>query len=175
MIPPTPRTDYAALCQLYKDFLPTRPADDEAGQAARARLLRNLTEIQRTAASADELRYKLDAVARMADLLGFGAGTDLADGATRQGARIVCAVSPSTATVNPGGGTAVTLNIRSEGDVALRVEGVGSDVVWLNPSARFTPLTLAPDTGRDLLFALSGARLTPGSHRRTCSSAPTAA
>ena len=164
-VPPTPRTDYASLCQLYKDFLPTRPADDEAGQAARTRLLRNLTEIQRTAASADELRFKLDAVARMADLLGFGAGAALDDGAARQGARIVCAVSPPTATVNPGGGAAVTLNVRNAGDVALRVESVGSDVVWLNPSARFAPLTLAPDTERDLLFALSGARLTPGSHQ----------
>ena len=164
-VPPTPRTDYASLCQLYKDFLPTRPADDEAGQAARTRLLRNLTDIQRTAASADELRFKLDAVARMADLLGFGAGTAVDDGTARQGARIVCAVSPPTATVNPGGGAAVTLSVRNAGDVALRVESVGSDVVWLNPSLRFTPLTLAPDTERDLLFALSGARLTPGSHQ----------
>ena len=165
VIPPTPRTDYAALCQLYKDFLPTRPADDEAGQAARARLLRNLTEIQQTAASAEELRFKLDAVARMADLLGFGAGTTPEEGMLRQGARIVCAVAPPTATVNPGGGAAVTLTVRNEGDVPLRVESVGADVVWLNPSARFVPLTLAPDAGRDLLFALSGARLTPGNYK----------
>ncbi|MBV9848405.1 MAG: hypothetical protein JO250_01840 [Armatimonadetes bacterium] len=163
-IPPTPHTDFAALCELYKEFLPTRPREDEAGQQARARLLRNLSEIQRTAQTGDELRYKLDAVARMAALLGFVSGAPLEDATPRQGARLVCAVSPPTATVNPGGGAAVTLSVRNEGDAPLRVEGVGSDVVWLNPAARFAPLTLAPDAGRDLLFALSGARLPPGRH-----------
>ena len=73
MRPPTPRRDFYDLCELYKEFLPARPADDEAGAAARVRLLRNLTETQQTAESAEELRYKLDAVARMADLLGFSA------------------------------------------------------------------------------------------------------
>ena len=165
VIPPTPHTDYAAICELFKEFLPTRPREDDAGQAARTRLLRNLTEIQRTAQSAEELRYKLDAVARMAELLGFSSGATGDDGTARQGARIVCAVTPPTATVNPGGGAAVALNIRNEGDVPLHVEGISSDVVWLNPTVRIAPLTLAPDANRDLTFALSGARLSPGSYQ----------
>ncbi len=159
---PTPRADFYALCELYKEFLPARADDDEAGAAARARLLRNLTETQQTARSADELRYKLDAVAKMADLLGFSAPHDETAGTPRRGARLVCAVSPPTALLSPGGGTGVVLSVHNEGDTALHVEAVGSDVVWLNPSVRFTPFDLAPDLRRSVGFTLSGARLAAG-------------
>ena len=165
---PAPRLDFYALCELYKEFLPARPADDEAGAAARERLLRNLSETQGTAESAEELRYKLDAVARMADLLGFSAAGLAEDGGrTRLGARLVCAVSPATALVTPGGGASVTLALDNEGDADLHVESVVSDVVWMNLPSRFVPVNLAPGTGGDLIWTLSGARLEPGTYNAT--------
>jgi len=166
---PPPRVDLMALCQLYKDFLPARPADDEAGAEARTRLLRNLSETQQTTQSAEELRYKLDAIARMAALLGFDSASMEADtGArTRLGARLVCALSPPTATLAPGGGTTVTLALDNEGDAPLHVESVASDVVWLNLPNRFNPVDLMPGTGGDLIWTLSGARLEPGAYQAT--------
>jgi len=161
--PPTPRRDFYDLCALYKEFLPSRPADDEAGAAARLRLLRNLTETQQTAESAEELRYKLDAVARMADLLGFSA-QGLENDHPRQGARLVCTVSPPTAMLAPGGGTLVTLGLDNEGDAPLHIESVSSDVVWLNLPSRFVPVDLEAGTGGDLIWTLSGARLEPGAY-----------
>ena len=154
---------------MYKEFLPARPADDEAGTEARARLLRNLTETQQTTQSAEELRYKLDAIARMAALLGFDAADLEADSAvrTRLGARLVCACPPPTATLAPGGGTTVTLALDNEGDAPLHVESVASDVVWLNLPNRFIPVDLAPGTGGDLIWTLSGARLEPGAYQAT--------
>ena len=162
-----PRADFVGLCQLYKDFLPTRPADDEAGTEARTRLLRNLSETQQTTQSAEELRYKLDAIARMAALLGFDAMDMEADSGarTRLGARLVCALTPPTATLAPGGGTTVTLALDNEGDSILHVESVASDVVWLNLPNRFNPVDLAPGTGGDLIWTLSGARLEPGTYQ----------
>lgn len=164
-----PRADFVSLCQLYKDFLPARPADDEAGTEARTRLLRNLTETQQTTQSAEELRYKLDAIARMAALLGFDAADMEAEGGarTRLGARLVCALSPPTATLAPGGGTTVTLALDNEGDAPLHVESVASDVVWLNLPNRFNPVDLAPGSGGDLIWTLSGARLEPGAYQAT--------
>ena len=163
------RADFVGLCQLYKEFLPARPADDEAGTEARTRLLRNLTEMQQTTQSAEELRYKLDAIARMAALLGFDAADMEADSAvrTRLGARLVCGLSPPTATLAPGGGTTVTLALDNEGDAPLHVESVASDVVWLNLPNRFNPVDLAPGTGGDLIWTLSGARLEPGAYQAT--------
>ena len=167
--PPTPRRDFYDLCELYKEFLPARSPDDEAGSAARARLLRNLSETQQTAESVEELRYKLDAVARMADLLGFSARDLNADGSGRvlQGAKLVCAVSPPTATVSPGGGASVALGLDNEGDATLHIESVTSDVVWLNLPSRFVPVDLTPGTGGDLIWTLSGARLEPGTYNAT--------
>ena len=159
----TPRADFYAFCELCKEFLPERAHDDEAGQAARTRLLRNLSEVQQSASSTDELRYKLDAIAKMADLLGFASG-GLPLAGERQGARLVCAVAPPTATLNPGGGTSVTLNIRNTGDTPLHIEAVGANVVWANPYERFTPFDLRPDESKGLIFALSGARLSPGAY-----------
>ena len=163
------RADFVGLCQLYKEFLPARPADDEAGTEARTRLLRNLTETQQTTQSAEELRYKLDAIARMAALLGFDSADMEADSAvrTRLGARLVCGLSPPTATLAPGGGTTVTLALDNEGDSTLHVESVASDVVWLNLPNRFNPVDLAPGTGGDLIWTLSGARLEPGAYQAT--------
>lgn len=164
-----PRADFVGLCQLYKDFLPARPADDEAGTEARTRLLRNLTETQQTTQSAEELRYKLDAIARMAALLGFDTTEMEADIGTRTrlGARLVCALTPPTATLAPGGGTSVTLALDNEGDAPLHIESVASDVVWLNLPNRFNPVDLAPGTGGDLIWTLSGARLEPGAYQAT--------
>ena len=161
-----PRRDFSELCGLYKEFLPTRPADDEAGSAARVRLLRNLTETQETTQSAEELRYKLDAIARMAGLLGFNAVALEADTAarTRLGSRLVCAVSPPTATVTPGGGTTITLSLDNDGDSPLHLESVTSDAIWLNLPNGFTPVNLEPGTGGDLLWTVSAARLTPGAY-----------
>jgi len=166
---PPPRADLMALCQLYKDFLPARPADDEAAAEARTRLLRNLTETQQTTQSAEELRYKLDAIARMAALLGFDAASMEGDAGvrTRLGARLVCALSPPTASLAPGGGTTVTLALDNEGDAPLHVESVASDVVWLNLPNRFNPVDLMPGTGGDLIWTLSGARLEPGAYQAT--------
>lgn len=166
-----PRRDFAQLCGLYKDFLPTRPVYDEAGTAARVRLLRNLQETEETTQSAEELRYKLDAIARMAALLGFN--SDALESSEpvrpRLGSRLVCAVSPPTATVTPGGGTTVTLSLDNEGDSPLHLEAVTSDVIWLNLPNGFTPVNLEPGTGGDLLWTLSGARLTPGAYSATLS------
>lgn len=166
-----PRRDFSNLCGLYKDFLPARPEGDEAGSAARVRLLRNLTETQETTQSAEELRYKLDAIARMAGLLGFNAA-EMADDAathTRRGSRLVCAVSPPTATVTPGGGTTVTLSLDNEGDSPLHLESVTSDAIWLNLPNGFTPVNLDPGTGGDLLWTVSAARLSPGAYNATLS------
>ena len=166
-----PRRDFAELCGLYKDFLPARPEGDEAGSAARVRLLRNLTETQETTQSAEELRYKLDAIARMAGLLGFNADALADDAATRTrlGSRLVCAVSPPTATVTPGGGTTVTLSLDNEGDSPLHLESVTSDAIWLNLPNGFTPVNLEPGTGGDLLWTVSAARLSPGAYSATLS------
>ncbi|MCW3062064.1 MAG: serine/threonine protein kinase with repeat, partial [Capsulimonas sp.] len=160
----TARADYYALCEIYKEFLPERSPDDEAGAEARTRLMRNLTEMQATTATPDELRYKLDAITRMAGLLGFGAAGLPAEG-RRLGAKIVCMVTPTTAVINAGAGTAVVLTIWNEGDTPLHIEAVGSDAVWLNYHTRFTPFVLAPDDEIDLVFTLSGARLQPGDYR----------
>jgi hypothetical protein len=160
---PTERLDYFGLCELYKEFMPERAVDDEAGAAARVRLLRNVTEIQLTTANADELRYKLDAVTHMAELLGFNG--DAGPGRAPLGAKLVCFVTPSSAIVNAGGGTSVVLTIYNEGDSPLRIEAAGSDVVWLNCTSRGTPFVLQPDAECDLVFSLSGARLSPGSYR----------
>ena len=166
-----PRRDFAELCGLYKDFLPARPADDEAGSAARTRLLRNLTETQETTQSAEELRYKLDAIARMAGLLGFNSDALADDAATRTrlGSRLVCAVSPPTAAVTPCGGTTVTLSLDNEGDSPLHLESVTSDAIWLNLPNGFTPVNLEPGTGGDLLWTVSAARLSPGAYSATLS------
>ena len=164
-----PRRDFAELCSLYKDFLPARPDGDEAGSAARMRLLRNLTETQETTQSAEELRYKLDAIARMAGLLGFNAEALEAEATPRQrlGSRLVCTVSPPTATVTPGGGTTVMLSLDNEGDSPLHLESVTSDAIWLNLPNGFTPVDLEPGTGGDLLWTVSAARLTPGAYNAT--------
>ncbi len=164
-----PRRDLSKLCGLYKDFLPARPEGDEAGAAARVRLLRNLTETQETTQSAEELRYKLDAIARMAGLLGFNAEALADDAATRTrlGSRLVCAVVPPTATVTPGGGTTVTLSLDNEGDSPLHLESVTSDAIWLNLPNGFTPVNLEPGTGGDLLWTVSAARLAPGAYSAT--------
>lgn len=162
---PTPRADFYALCELYKEFLPARSPDDEAGAAARARLLRNLSETQQSAGSLDELRYKLDAVARMADLLGFSSGAPAPDGPRAfEGPRLVCSVSPPTSTLNPGGAAAIALTLGNDGDQPLTVESVTSDAVWLNLPARLDPFSLLPDARRELVWTLSGARLLPGSY-----------
>jgi len=161
-----PREDLAALCRLYQEFLPTRPGDDEAGQAARTRLLRNLAETQQTAQSSEELRYKLDAIARMADLLGFGSASEGQPPAPAvRVPRLVCAVSPPSPLVAPGGGTNLTLLLDNEGDAPLHIESVSSDVVWLNLPTRFVPVDLDPGTGGDLIWKISGARLDPGTYR----------
>ena len=161
-----PRRDFAELCGLYKDFLPARPEGDEAGSAARVRLLRNLTETQETTQSAEELRYKLDAIARMAALLGFNADALEEDTQPRPrlGSRLVCALSPSTVTVTPGGGATVTLSLDNEGDSPLHLESVTSDAIWLNLPNGFTPVALEPGTGGDLLWTVSAARLVPGAY-----------
>ena len=159
-----PREDLAALCQLYSEFLPTRPGDDEAGQAARARLLRNLAETRQTVQSSEELRYKLDAIARMADLLGFGSQSE-GQPQTARVPRLVCAVSPPSPIVAPGGGASLTLLLDNEGDAPLHIESVTSDVVWLNLPTRFVPVDLDPGTGGDLIWNVSGARLDPGTYR----------
>ncbi|MDQ2686378.1 MAG: hypothetical protein M3Y28_00760 [Armatimonadota bacterium] len=165
---PTSRADLYALCELYKEFLPTRPADDEAGTAARARLLRNLTETQQTAGNLDELRYKLDAVARMAELLGFSSGTAYAETPRGfDGPRLVCTVTPPTSTLNPGGAAAIALTLGNDGDLPLTIDGVTSDAVWLNLPTRLEPFSLLPDARRELVWTLSGARLLPGSYTAT--------
>jgi len=164
-----PRRDLSNLCGLYKEFLPARPEGDEAGSAARVRLLRNLTETQETTQSAEELRYKLDAVARMAALLGFNSDALEAETMPKLGSRLVCAMSPPTATVSPGGGTTVTLSLDNEGDSPLHLESVTSDAIWLNLPNGFTPVSLEPGTGGDLLWTVSAARLTPGAYSATLS------
>lgn len=164
-----PRRDFAGLCHLYQEFLPARPEGDEAGAAARVRLLRNLQETEETIQSAEELRYKLDAIARMAALLGFNADALEAEAHPKLGSRLVCALSPPTATVTPGGGTTVTLSLDNEGDSPLHLESVTSDAIWLNLPNGFTPVNLEPGTGGDLLWTLSGARLTPGAYSATLS------
>ena len=165
--PPTPRRDFYDLCDLYKEFLPSQTEDDESGSAARFRLLRNLTDTQQTAESAEELRDKLDAVARMADLLGFSAEGLQNSRRPRRGARLVCAISPSPATLAPGGGTMLTLGLDNEGDAPLHIESISSDVVWLNLPSRFVPVELKGGEGGDLIWTLSGARLEPGSYSAT--------
>jgi len=164
-----PRRDFAQLCGLYINFLPSRPEGDEAGAAARARLLRNLQETEETTQSAEELRYKLDAIARMAALLGFNADALEAEAHPKLGSRLVCALTPPTATITPGGGTTVTLSLDNEGDSPLHLESVISDAIWLNLPNGFTPVNLEPGTGGDLLWTLSGARLTPGAYSATLS------
>lgn len=161
---PSPRADFYALCELYKEFIPDRPADDAAGRAAKERLLRNLSEVQQTSRTADELRYKLDAVARMAAIMGFDNVNE--DGSPRpfQGARLVCSINPPTAMLTPGGVTGVIVGLDNTGDIPLNIESVGSDVVWLNPVGKAARLSIAPDTGIDLPFTLSGARLRPGDY-----------
>lgn len=161
-----PRDDLAGLCALYQEFLPAR-ADDADG-AARARLRRNLDDIRQTVQTPDDLRYRLDAVARMAALLGFDAA-DMAAEAPRllRGARLFCAVVPSPVVVTPGGGTTVRLALDNEGDAPLHIHSVASDAVWLNLPNGFAPTDLAPGAGGDLLWTLSAARLPPGAHTAT--------
>ena len=159
---PTQRSDYFSVYELYKEFLPTR--DDEAGMEARTRILRNLSEAQLSTATIDELRYKLDAITRMADLLGFGDVPADATEAHTLGPRLVCQLSPATAVVAPGSGGSVVLTIWNEGDKPLRIEKVTSDVVWLNPQSRFEPLVLEPDDEFDLVLTVSAARLQAGTY-----------
>jgi hypothetical protein len=157
---PTHRSDFYALYELYKEFLPART--DEAGIEARNRIIRNLSEAQLSTATSDELRYKLDAITRMADLLGFGSET--AQVRPGMGPRLVFQLSPPTALVTPGSGTSVVLTVWNEGDQPLRIERVTSDVVWMNPQVRFEPVTLDPDDEYDLVMNVSAARLNPGAY-----------
>ena len=161
----TPKADYYALCEIYKEFLPVRPPDDEEGNAARERLIRNLTEVQQTCRTAAELRYKLDAVANMANILGFDAANGERDTlGPWHCARLVCSVTPSTATLSPGGVTAVVVSLENTGNIPLVIENIGSDVVWLNPVGKASRLTIAPDANVAMPFTLSGARLVPGDY-----------
>lgn len=162
---PTPRSDYYALYELYKEFLPGR--DDEAGVEARNRIIRNLSEAQLSTATPDELRYKLDAITRMADLLGFGENPAGDAGPVSMGPRLLCQLSPPTALVTPGSGSALILTIWNEGDQPLRIENVTSDVVWINPQPRFEPITLNADDELDLVLTVSAARLQPGAYATT--------
>lgn len=163
---PTPRADFYAVCELYKEFLPERAADDEAGHEARERILRNLCEVQLSSASIDELRYKLGAVAKMAALLGFNSeSVEQGRRYERRSARLESHVTPASVEINPGAVGSVSLSVHNAGDTNLHVETVGADVVWLNYHTRFTPFVLPPDTGRDLIFAISGARLQPGTYQ----------
>ena len=161
----TPKSDYYALCEIYKEFVPARPSDDEEGNAARQRIIRNLTEVQQTCRTAAELRYKLDAVANMANLLGFNAANGERDTIGQwHCARLACTVTPSTATLVPGGVSAVVVNLENTGNIPLVVENIGSDVVWLNPVGKASRLTIAPDANVAMPFTLSGARLVPGDY-----------
>jgi len=121
-----------------------------------------------TSANAEELRYKLDAVTRIAELLGFCSSAGESDQPrTHIGPKLVCQITPPTAVVTAGSGGAVVMTIWNEGDEPLHIEAVGSDVVWLNYHTRFTPFTMAPDDERDLTFTLSAARLQPGTYYPT--------
>lgn len=162
----TARTDFYALCELYKEFLPERSVEDEAGAAARQRLLRNLSETQQAATDAEELRYKLEAVGKMAELLGFS-GEQGEGGKVWRPAHLVCSVAPAIATLAPGGGTNVTLSLTNEGDQDLHVESITTDVVWLNLPTRLAPFDLPPDSRRNLVWIVSGARLQAGSYNAT--------
>ncbi len=163
---PAPRGDLAGLCALYQEFLPARP--DDADGAARARLQRNLEDIRQTVQTPDDLRYRLDAVARMAALLGFDAAAMTADAPrVLRGARLFCTVAPSPTVVTPGGGATVRLALDNGGDAPLHIESVTSDAVWLNLPNGFAPTELAPGAGGDLLWTLSAARLLPGTHTAT--------
>lgn len=162
----TARADFYALCELYKEFLPERSSEDEAGAAARQRLLRNLSETQQTATDAEELRYKLEAVGKMAELLGFS-GEQGEGGKVLRPAHLVCTVAPATATLAPGGGTNVTLSLTNEGDRDLHVESITTDAVWLNLPTRLAPFDLPPDSRRNLVWIVSGARLQAGAYNAT--------
>ncbi len=159
---PTPRADFYCLCEVYKEFLPDRTTRDEAGSAARTRLLRNLSEVQSTTADMDELRYKLDAVTRIAELLGFCSNST--PQVPRVGPKLVCQITPATAVLAAGSGASELLTVWNEGDEPLHVETVTSDVVWLNYHTRFTSFTIPADGERDLPFTLSAARLQPGAY-----------
>jgi len=161
----TPKSDYYALCEIYKEFVPARPPDDDEGNANRQRIIRNLTEVQQTCKTVAELRYKLDAVANMANLLGFNAANGERDTVGQwHCARLACTVTPSTATLVPGGVSAVVVNLENTGNIPLVVENIGSDVVWLNPVGKASRLTIAPDANVAMPFTLSGARLVPGDY-----------
>jgi serine/threonine protein kinase len=162
---PTAKADFYALCELYKEFLPVRPPDDGDGNAARERLIKNLTEVQQTCRTATELRYKLDAIANMANLMGFNASSGERDTIGQwHCARLSCTVTPSTASVSPGGVSAIVVSVENSGNIPLVIDSVGSDVVWLNPIGKASRLTLAPDAGAAIPFTLSGARLLPGDY-----------
>lgn len=158
-----PTTDLKAVCQLYKNYLADAPPDDEARMAARTRLLRNLSEMQQSASTADELRYKLDAITRMAELLGF-ASTALPRVTAVPAARLAITIEPTTASIVTGSGATVILALDNTGDTPLLIKSVESSVVWLNLHGRFEPVNLVPDQGCDLLYTVSGARLGPGTY-----------
>lgn len=160
---PTPRADYYSLCEIYKEYLPDRPVDDEVAVAARQRILRNLGDVQTTSLNAEEFRFKIDAVTRMAELLGFCTPKEASAPVNRRlGPRLVCQVTPASPSVAAGSGTTIVLTLWNEGDLPLQVEAVGSDVVWLNYHTRFTPFVIPPDGERDLIFTVSAARLNAG-------------
>ncbi len=117
---PTTRADFYAICEIYKEFLPERSPDDEAGVEARERLLRNLCEVQLSSASIDELHYKLGAVTKMAALLGFNSeAVEQGKRYQRRSARLESQLTPASIEINPGAVGSVTLTVRNAGDYEL--------------------------------------------------------
>ena len=154
-----PRADLWAVCELFKTLLPTRAREDEPGQKARLRLLKNLTDAQDKADTPAALRESLEALGQMADLLGF---SSRANGDARTGPRLLWSIYPETVTLPTGGGAGFALRLHNAGDADAPVDAVTCDAVWLNAYERFAPFVLTPASRRDLLWTASAARLAPG-------------
>lgn len=78
---------------------------------------------------------------------------------------LLCQLGEPTPRLPQGGGGALSLVVRNEGDAPLVIRMIATQHAWLNVRPMELPLTIAPKQSERIGFFLSAARLTPGEYR----------
>jgi hypothetical protein len=79
--------------------------------------------------------------------------------------RLTCMLAEKSARVTQGGGGEAALIVKNEGTGGLIVRMIATQHAWLNVRPLELPLTIPPGEARQVAFAISAARLTPGDYR----------
>ena len=78
---------------------------------------------------------------------------------------LLCQLGEPTPRLPQGGGGALSLIVRNEGDAPLVIRMIATQHAWLNVRPMELPLTIKPMQSERIGFFLSAARLTPGEYR----------